>query len=428
MDPQVHFIFPLLFTFLLLLFLKHGKKYKASKLPPGPWKLPLIGNLHQLGPLPHHSLRDLSQRYGPIMHLKLGEVSVVVISSPEAAKQVMTTHDLAFVNRPEILAMKVMAYNSTNIVFSPYGNYWRQLRKICAMELLSAKAAFGAKCEKHDEFIVLVKEALEMAGSGGLDVHDIFPSLNFLHSMTVKPKQERMHQRLDRPRRQADSQLFCSTLNHSLFTFIQDIFTAGTEPSSTAIEWAMSEMIRKPRVMEKAQAEVREVLKEKNTVGEEDIEELNYLKMVVKETLRLHPPAPLLIPREERETCEVNGYEVPIKTQVIVNGWAIGRDPEYWSNAECFEPERHDGSSVNYRGTNFQFIPFGAGRRICPGMSLAIANIELPLAQLLYHFDWKLANGVQLEELDMTEAFGVTVRRKNDLHLIATPYIPALDY
>ncbi|KAK3013692.1 hypothetical protein RJ639_008602 [Escallonia herrerae] len=119
---------------------------------------------------------------------------------------------------------------------------------------------------------------------------------------------------------------------------------------------------------------------------------------------------------------------IPIKTKVIINGWAIGRDPEYWSDAECFEPGRHDGSSVNYRRSNFQFIPFGAGRRICQGMALTIVNIELPLARLLYHFDWKLANGVQLEELDMTEAFGVTVRRKNDLQLIATPYIPAFDY
>ncbi|WRX20056.1 Cytochrome P450 - like 10, partial [Theobroma cacao] len=138
-------------------------------------------------------------------------------------------------------------------------------------------------------------------------------------------------------------------------------------------------------------------------VDEAGIHELKFLRSIVKETLRLHPAAPLLVPRECDENCVISGYDILAKSKVIVNAWAIGRDS---------------------RGTHFEYIPFGAGRRICPGISFALPNIELPLAQLLYHFDWKLPNGSNCEDLDMTECFGITVRRKNDLFLIPIPYHP----
>ncbi|MBA0759367.1 hypothetical protein Gotri_022266 [Gossypium trilobum] len=186
----------------------------------------------------------------------------------------------------------------------------------------------------------------------------------------------------------------------------------------------MSEMIKNPRILEKAQAEVRQVYDRTGDVNESDLHELKYLKLVMKETLRLHPPVPLLLPRESRERCEINGYEIPAKTKVIVNAWAIGRDSNYWNEAERFYPERFIDSSVDYKGTNFEFIPFGAGRRICPGMSYGMAVVELSLAQLLYHFDWKLPNGMKNEDLDMTEIFGATAGRKRDLRLIPIPYHP----
>ncbi|XP_059664646.1 desmethyl-deoxy-podophyllotoxin synthase-like [Cornus florida] len=495
---------PLFFTFLLFLSLlvKHWKQSKAKsptqKLPPGPRKLPVIGNLHQLiGSLPHHSLRDLANKYGPIMHLQLGEVSALVISSPEAAKEVMKTHDLTFATRPDVLACKIMSYDNQNIVFAPYGQYWRQIRKICILELLSAKrvqsfrslreeevhnlidsissspgipinlsqkissmtndiiarAAIGKKCKDQDEFISVVEEVIKL--SSGFDVHDIFPSLKFLHLICGgKPNLEKLHQRLDKIfddiinehklRRKTttingEEDLVDVLLNlqergdlefpittDNIKAVILDMIAAGTETSSTATIWTLSEMMRNPGIMEKAQAEVRQVLKGKSKIEEMDIWELHYLKLVIKETLRLHPPAPLLVPREARERCEINGYDVPIKTKVIVNAWAIGRDPKSWTNAKCFEPERFRGSSIDFKGTNFEYIPFGAGRRICPGISFGIANIELPLAQLLYHFDWKLPNGIKPEEFDMKETFGATARRINDLHLVGTPYIPSI--
>jgi len=183
----------------------------------------------------------------------------------------------------------------------------------------------------------------------------------------------------------------------------------------------MSELVKNPKVMEKAQSEIRRVFGEKGHVDEANLHEVKYLKSIIKETLRLHPPVPLLLPRECSERCEINGYEIEAKSKVIVNTWAIGRDPNYWSDAEKFFPERFLDCSVDYKGADFQFIPFGAGKRMCPGITFGIANVELLLANLLFHFDWKMPNGNKCEELDMTESFGLSVRRKQDLYLI--PYI-----
>lgn len=203
----------------------------------------------------------------------------------------------------------------------------------------------------------------------------------------------------------------------------QDVFSAGSETTATTIEWAMSELMRNPRVMNKAQAEVRR--QAGNLKPEVEEAELEYLKAIVKETLRLHPPGPLL-PRESRERCEIGGYEFPEKTKVIINEWAIGRDPESWVEAESFKPERflhvHGSKSLDFKGFDFEFIPFGAGRRICPGISFATPIIELALSQLLYHFDWQLPSGIKPDELDMTEVFGISCRRKHDLYVIATPH------
>jgi len=209
-----------------------------------------------------------------------------------------------------------------------------------------------------------------------------------------------------------------------LIATFQDIFGAGGETSASTIDWTMVELVKDPRIMKKAQDEVREVFKMKGRVDENCINELNYLKLVVKETLRLHPPAPLLLPRECSQSCDINGYHIPIKTKVLVNAWAIARDPNYWTEPERFYPERFIDSDIDYKGSSFEYIPFGAGRRICPGSTFGLTNIELVLAMLLYHFDWKLPSGITGEEMDMTEEFGLTVRRKDDLLLCPFVYNP----
>ncbi|XP_077230089.1 premnaspirodiene oxygenase-like [Tasmannia lanceolata] len=202
------------------------------------------------------------------------------------------------------------------------------------------------------------------------------------------------------------------------------MFGAGTETSSTVMVWAMAQLMRNPRKMEKAQEEVRKVLKGKEKILESDIGELTYLKLVIKETMRLCPPLPLLVPRESMEKCEINGYEIPKKTRVLVNSWALSRDPRYWENPEVFEIERFSRNSIDFKGQDFEFIPFGAGRRGCPGMLFGLATIELALSNLLYHFHWKLPHGMKAENLDMREAFGLTSARRTSLNLVATPHFP----
>ena len=186
----------------------------------------------------------------------------------------------------------------------------------------------------------------------------------------------------------------------------------------------MSELMRNPRVLRKAQAEVRDAFEGRRKLTEDDVGRLSYLHLVIREALRLHVPVPFLLPRQCREPCEVMGYDIPVGTKVLVNAWALGRDGSYWEEAEAFKPERFAGAAVDFKDGDFEFIPFGAGRRICPGMSLGLANMELVLASLLYHFDWELPNGGRPERLDMSEEFGITIRRKSKLVLRAVQRIP----
>lgn len=222
--------------------------------------------------------------------------------------------------------------------------------------------------------------------------------------------------------------MFSSKQTNCSCFFTQDIFTAGSGTSATTVDWGMSEMMKNPRVMKEAQSEVRRVFHGKSNVDETHIHELKYLRAVVKETLRLHPPAPLLVPKECSQSCVIEGYKIPAKSKVIVNAWAIGRDPRHWNEADKFYPERFlddaSASMVDYKGTDFQYIPFGAGRRICPGITYGMAVVELSLAQLLFHFDWKLPNDMKPEDLDMTEVFGLGARRKVNLCLVPIPHRP----
>ncbi|KQJ84537.1 cytochrome P450 71D7 [Brachypodium distachyon] len=208
---------------------------------------------------------------------------------------------------------------------------------------------------------------------------------------------------------------------------IRDLFGAGSETSSTTLQWAMSELMRKPAALRRAQAEVRGALAGQSRVREDALPQMPYLRLVIKETLRMHPPVPLLVPRECREPCRVMGYDVPQGAMVLVNAWAIGRDAASWGpDAEEFRPERFEDAApaVDFRGADFELVPFGAGRRMCPGINFGVAVTELALASLLFHFDWELPGGAR-GGLDMQEAFGITAGRKNDLWLQAAVHVPA---
>ncbi|GKD19157.1 cytochrome P450 Tp4149, partial [Tanacetum coccineum] len=190
-----------------------------------------------------------------------------------------------------------------------------------------------------------------------------------------------------------------------------DIFAAGTETSATTIEMAISELVRNPRVMKKVQLEVTEIAQGRSMIEEKDLEKMHYLKAVIKETLRLHPPTPLLPPRQSTQDVKLMGYDIPAGTQVMINAWAIARDPASWQEPTEFKPERFLTNPMNYKGHHFEWVPFGAGRRECPGIQFGVAVIELALANVVYKFDLGLPNGVKDQELDMSETFGGLVLR-----------------
>lgn len=496
-------------TFLLSLgifswIIKGKEKAKApdmGRLPPGPPKLPVIGHLHHIiGSLPHHyPLRNLASKYGPLMYLKFGEVSTIIVSSAEAAKVVLKTHDLACAERPKSVATQVMWYNYSDIVFSPYGDYWRQMRKICILELLSAKnvrsfeyirkdeaslltpliqstcgvpfdltekiflfmnsmtcrAVFGNASMDRAAAIKLIKKAFGLAGH--FDLADLFPSIKLFDFISWnKFKLLKMRKKLDKilddvideHRKNRDltkkgygelgtedlvdvllrlkegGELDLPITNDNIKAVIFDMFAAGTESSSTIVDWAMAELMKNPRVMAKAQDEIRQAFSGRKTIKDSEIRTLKYLKLVINETLRLHPPVSI-IPRASREEFEMDGYHIPLNVNIIVNIWLIGRDPNYWQNPESFEPERFEKNPIDFLGSHFEYIPFGSGKRICPGLTFGVANVEFLLAQLLYHFDWKLPPGITPDDLDMTEVDGITVSRKSSLRLIAEPYDPA---
>ena len=189
------------------------------------------------------------------------------------------------------------------------------------------------------------------------------------------------------------------------------MFGAGTDTTHTALEWTLTELVRDPRAMKKLKAELRGIADGNCTIRDEDVNKLTYLKAVIRETLRLHPPIPLY-PRVLSEDCEFAGYRVAKGTKVLTNVWAIGRDPKVWDEPDEFRPERFVGSGIDFRGSDFQLVPFGSGRRICPGINFAAAAMELAVANLVHRFDWEMPGNIDI--MDMAEAPGQLGARKKE--------------
>uniref|UniRef100_A0ACD5UT40 Uncharacterized protein n=1 Tax=Avena sativa TaxID=4498 RepID=A0ACD5UT40_AVESA len=469
------------------------------RLPPGPWQLPVIGSLHHFtGKLPHRAMRDLARRHGPAMLLRLGEVPTLVVSSREGAREVMKTHDTTFATRPLSTTMRVITNGGRDIVFAPYGDYWRQLRKIAVTELFTARrvlsfraireeevaaalrevgeaataaerpvemhallsalvadstvrAVMGDRCKERDAFLLELDRALKL--SAGFNPADLWPSSRLAVRFSGAARRAKecrdavygildgvIQEHLERMdsgrghhedlidvllRIQEEGGLQFPLDMDAIKSVIFDIFGAGSETAATTLEWAIAELIKNPKIMQKATAEVRQAFHSRGAVAEHALSDLRYMHLVIRETLRLHTPLPLLLPRECQEPCRVLGYDVPRGTQVLVNAWALARDERYCPDApEEFRPERFEGgaaAAADFGGTDFAFLPFGAGRRMCPGMAFGLANVELALASLLFHFDWERPGS---DELDMTEAFGITARRRGQLLLRPVLRVP----
>ncbi|XP_059644199.1 cytochrome P450 736A117-like [Cornus florida] len=509
-QPVTSFFFhPFFFPSLPILFIAFLiKKWLLNTstinkhLPPSPPKLPIIGNFHQLGSLSHHPLRSLAQRYGPLMLLHLGSTPTLVVSSADAAREIMKTHDIVFSNRPKSIIAKRLLYDYKDVSVAPYGEFWRQMKSIFVLQLLSnrrvqsfhfvreeetallmkkieessslssalnlremfslltndvvCRTAFGRKYsggESGKKFMRLLTDFLALLGS--LDIGNFIPWLAWInHVNGLYAKVDRVGKEIDEfleqvveermnvPKTKSNGdetvededgrEDFLDILlrihkensavdRDCIKALILDAFSAGTDTTSTVLEWAMTELLRHPRVMNKVKNEVREILKGKPHITADDLEEMHYLKAVIKETVRLHPPIPLLVPHEASEDVRVMGYDIAAGTMVLINAWAIGTDPMTWVEPEEFQPERFLNSSIDFRGHDFELIPFGAGRRGCPGTSFAIATNEFVLANLVHKFDWALPGGAKGENLDMTECPGATIRRRIPLLAVATP-------
>lgn len=195
--------------------------------------------------------------------------------------------------------------------------------------------------------------------------------------------------------------------------FALDMFIAGTNGPASVLEWSLAELVRNPHVFKKAREEIDSVVGKERLVKESDIPNLPYLQAVVKETLRLHPPTPIFA-REAMRTCQVDGYDIPANSTIMISTWAIGRDPNYWDNALEYKPERFlfsdepGKSKIDVRGQYYQLLPFGSGRRSCPGASLALLVMQATLASLIQCFDWVVNDG-KSHDIDMTEEGRVTV-------------------
>lgn len=221
-----------------------------------------------------------------------------------------------------------------------------------------------------------------------------------------------------------DSNLDVKLNYDSVMAFIGDLIAGGTDTSATSTEWAMSELMKNPDVITKATEELDRVIGRERWVEEKDIPHLPYIDAIMKETMRKHPVVVFLVPHLALEDCKVAGYDIPKGTRVFVNSWSLGRQETIWDAPEEFRPERFLGKAIDVKGQNFEFLPFGSGRRMCPGYSLGLKMISSMIANLLHGFNWKLPENLHVDELNMEEHYGLTTPRKEPLVAIVDPRLP----
>ncbi|XP_058106313.1 geraniol 8-hydroxylase-like [Magnolia sinica] len=454
----------------------------SRKLPPGPSGLPIVGSLFQIGDRPHESLMALAHAYGPLMSLRLGFVTTVVVSSADMAKEILQKKDHAFAGRAIPDSATAEADYELSVAWLPPSPLWRTLRKILNTQIMTIQrldALQGLRNKKMVELVQHVREIsvagwevnvgwlafattfnllsstvfsinlvdlksdgaqefkdavsriMEFAGKPNLS--DYFPFLRPFDLQRIRRGVRGSYDRLQyRELGNARNEDFLDVLldysqehgpefdRRQVNSLLADLFIAGSDTTSTAIEWVMAELLHNPDKMAKAQKELADMIGTRRAIEESDIPQLSYLQAVVKQAMRLHPTVPLL-PHRAVADVELCGFIIPKNTQVLINTWAIARDASIWEEPMSFKPERFLGSDVDFRGGNFGFVPFGAGRRICPGMPLAVRMVSLMVATLIHSFDWKLPKGMLPHEMDMSDRFGVTLQKAYPL--VAVPFL-----
>ncbi|XP_074318388.1 cytochrome P450 81Q32-like [Silene latifolia] len=454
----------LLYKLIRLIFTSSAKKYGVGMVAPSPPSLPVLGHLHLLK---HHlprSFEALSKKYGPIISLRLGQLPVLVISSPEAVEECLSKNDTIFANRPGLLAGEIVGYNYSVLVWAPYGEHWRNIRRVATVSALSVKRIeetgdirrgeihkmvkdmIGEKGEKKvgnmtERFRKLTRDIVMRVVSGKawetnimtppsrvLTPCDFWPVLRWVGFKGIekemrrlqKEKDQYMQSLLDEGRLFRERKRLVGELGVGRKTVIEElldlqeadpeyytdfvlkglvlvILLAGSDTSARTLEWALSLLLNNPQVLSKARQEIDCNVGKERLVDDSDLPKLNFLRCIINETLRLFPPAPLLVPHYSSQDCTVGGYHVPKGTILLVNAWALHRDPELWDEPTKFKPERFEKVKEG-----FKYMPFGIGRRSCPGNNFALRNVTLTLATLIQCFHWEATHPgfVDLTERD----------------------------
>ncbi|XP_074310253.1 cytochrome P450 76A1 [Silene latifolia] len=493
-DHPYSSILLILIPVITLLWLRNAR---LRRLPPGPRGWPIIGNMLDLGTMPHRTLAALATKHGPVIWLRLGSQKIIVIQTAKAASDLFKYHDLAFADRNINETMRVHDYHNGSLILAPYGPHLRLMKKLLATEMLVSKRireteSIREKCVDDliewisaagrnaaievgrivfvAEFnllgnLMLSKDIVDPSLTNGSEfftamngltqwtglpnVSDFFPWVRWMDLQGLKKKTEQDMKRVFeitssfvkerreeiRMGRKKDRKDILDLLlefeghsndepqkisDHHINIFLSEFLMAGTESTASTVEWAMTQLLANPDWMFKVKSELDQVVGPNRKVKEANIDELPYLQAVVKETFRLHPPVPFLVPRKAVEDTTFMGYNVCRGTQVFVNIWAIGRDPQSWDDPLVFKPERFIGSKTDYRGHDYEFLPFGAGRRMCAGIPLAHQMLHLTLGALLYSFDWELESGVTPDTIDWADRIGLTAKKLVPLKAITT--------
>ncbi|XP_018816029.1 cytochrome P450 CYP82D47-like [Juglans regia] len=515
-------IFVSLLPFLFFLLWKIRRAQQSapqSSLPPeagGAW--PIIGHLHLLArsKLPAHIIMgNMADKYGPIFTIRLGVHKTIVVSNSEIAKECLTTKDKTFASRPKAMVSELMGYNYAIFGLSPYGRYWRQVRRITILEFLSdqrlemfkhigesevntsiretyqlllnnnklvlvemrrwfsnitlntvfrmvvgkrfASATNGDKDEGND---LQCRKALTdfLMFAGKFVVSDALPYLRWLdlggdqrgmkksarevdhvlEGLLEEHKQRKLSSEVKNGHQDfMDVMLSFVTDNIEISNFDADTITkatclnlilAGTDTTAVTLTWTLCLLLNNREALEKVQQELDLQVGKERQVEDSDMKNLVYLQAVIKESLRLYPAAPLTLPHESTEDCTLAGYHVPAGTRLLVNLAKIHQDPLVWPEPTKFRPERFltTHKDINVRGQNFDLIPFGSGRRVCPGISLGLNLTQLTLATFLHAFDISTPSA---EPVDMVEKdIGVTSMKATPLEVHLTPRLLAQLY
>ncbi|CAI0547501.1 unnamed protein product [Linum tenue] len=421
-------------------------------LPPSPPGLPVIGNLHQIGRHPHRTFAALARRYAaPVMLLRLGSRPALLVSTGDYWRHARATCVLHLLSNKRVQSFASVRAQETNLVVERLVAASRRGARVdlsdvatCLSNDVICRVAFGGKSTSSNRFKELLDELMSLLG--GYFVGDFIPSLFWVNWVSG------VNRRVDKTFKEFDDILESVLIEHeknggvktsdmgeeegkSFVDVLLEEQKDGksghflgrdnikalllTDTTATLVEWVMAELLRHPDIMNKLQHEVRTVAK--GNVNENDLDNMTYLKQVILETLRLHPPVPLLAPRELMEDCTIMGYNLAAGTFIFTNAWAIGRDPNRWADPDEFQPERFANRSLDDSVHAFDVVPFGAGRRGCAGRSFALATAELLIANLVGRFDWALPDGGKAEDLDMSECTLPTIHLRYPLLAMATP-------